>query len=75
LIRAIHVKIPEAHIKVLLLSPAMGKIWFVTIIAFDDDAGKIYTVRRRIPEMSIAESQIFDDINKAMRLFNEWLKQ
>ena len=50
------------------------KKWEVSIIEFQNIIGKKYKVTRRIPELSVAETRIFINKKKALKLFNNWLK-
>ncbi len=48
--------------------------WEVSISEYSDLEGVKYKVTRRIPELSVAETKIFSNKNKAKKLFNEWLE-
>ena len=50
------------------------KKWEVSIIVLQDDIGKKFKVTRRLPELSVSETKIFRDKEKAKQLFDEWLK-
>ena len=50
------------------------KKWEISIIELENKEGKKYKVTRRLPEMSVAETKIFDSKEKAIMQFNEWLK-
>ena len=47
------------------------KKWIISIIELQN---KKYKVTRRIPEMSVAETKIFDSFDDAEIQFNNWLK-
>ena len=51
----------------------LTKKWEVSIMEYQDEAGKKYKVTRRIPELSVAETKIFDSKEKAKSQFEEWL--
>ena len=40
---------------------------------YQDESGKRYKVTRRIPELSVAETKIFNSKEKAKLQFEEWL--
>jgi hypothetical protein len=50
------------------------KRWEVSIMELEDHAGKKYKVTRRLPEMSVAETRMFQSKEEAKELFDEWLK-
>lgn len=45
----------------------------VSIIEFRDN-GKKFKVTKRIPDMSISETELFDTKEEALRQFEEWLE-
>lgn len=49
-------------------------LWEVSILQFKDDFGIKYKVTRRLPEMLVAETIIFNSKKEARELFDEWLK-
>ena len=50
------------------------KKWEVSIIEFEENGKKKYKVTKRMPEMSVAETKIFDSKEEAKKQFDEWLK-
>ena len=50
------------------------KKWEISIMEIENNEGKKYKVTRRLPEMSVAETKIFNSKEKARRQFNEWLQ-
>lgn len=48
--------------------------WEVTIIEVENDVGKKYKVTRRIPDMSIAETNLFRTKEEAKKQFDKWLR-
>ena len=52
----------------------LTKKWEVTISKYQNHIGKKYKVTRRLPEISVAETNVFRTKKKARRLFDEWLK-
>jgi len=52
----------------------LTKKWEISIIELEDIAGIKYKVTRRLPEMSVAETKIFNSKKEAITQFNEWLK-
>ena len=47
--------------------------WEITIMEIENSEGKKYKVTRRLPELSIAETKIFDSKESAKRQMEEWL--
>ncbi len=50
------------------------KKWEVSIIEIEYNKKKKYKVTRRLPELTVAETRIFDSKEKAIEQFTEWLK-
>jgi len=48
--------------------------WEVSVIQFQEDEEIKYKVTRRIPELNVAETKIFNSKNDTKELFEEWLK-
>lgn len=46
----------------------------VTIIEIENHIGKKYKVTKRIPELSVAETKVFESKAEAKRQFDEWLE-
>jgi hypothetical protein len=51
----------------------LQKKWEVSIIEFFENENKKYKVTRRLPEMSVAETKIFEKLEEAKKQFNDWL--
>lgn len=51
----------------------LTKKWEVSIMEYQDETGTKYKVTRRIPELSVAETKIFNSKEKAKEQFEEWL--
>lgn len=49
------------------------KAWEVSMSEWQSQEGKRYKVTRRMPELSMAETKIFDSKDKARMQFEEWL--
>ena len=47
--------------------------WEVSLSVFESSEGRKYKVTRRLSELSVAETKIFDNLNEARELFDEWL--
>tara|TARA_Y100000310_G_C20629950_1_gene788091 strand:- start:297 stop:449 length:153 start_codon:yes stop_codon:yes gene_type:complete len=47
--------------------------WEVTISEIKDN-GKKYKVTRRMPEMNVAETKLFDSIDEAKKQLELWLE-
>jgi len=47
--------------------------WEVSIMEYQDETGTKYKVTRRIPELSVAETMVFNSKEKAKIQFEEWL--
>lgn len=45
--------------------------WEVTIIELKDN-GKNYKVTRRVPDLRISDTKIFEDYEKALEQVREW---
>lgn len=52
----------------------LTKKWGVSIIEFENDVGKKYKVTRRVPEMSVANTKVFNSKEEAKKQFDEWLQ-
>ena len=50
-----------------------NKKWEVSIIEFENKEGKKYKVTRRLPELKVAETKIFDSKEEAKNQFDDWL--
>lgn len=46
--------------------------WEVTIRKLRKNGSFIYKVTRRLPELTVAETRIFQSENEALRQFYEW---
>lgn len=51
----------------------MTKKWEVSIMELQDESRKIYKVTRRIPELSVSETKVFNRKEDAKKLFDIWL--
>jgi len=49
------------------------KRWEVSIVEMKDNGNTFYKVTRRLAEMEVAETKIFDTKEKAKQQFEEWL--
>jgi len=49
------------------------KKWEISIMEIEEKEGKRYKVTRRLPEMSVAETKVFNSKEKALEQFNEWM--
>lgn len=49
------------------------KKWEISIIEIKDN-GKKYRVTRRLPDMSAAETKVFDSKEEAKKQFDKWLE-
>jgi hypothetical protein len=47
--------------------------WEITMIELEDHNGKKYKVTRRLPELNVAETKIFENIEEAKSQFEAWL--
>jgi hypothetical protein len=45
----------------------------ISIIEFENHNGKKYKVTKRLPDMSVAETKIFETKEEAKKQFDEWL--
>ncbi len=50
------------------------KTWEVSISELQNSIGVLYKVTRHIPDMSVIETKMFRDKEKAIELFNKWFK-
>lgn len=50
------------------------KKWEISLMEFSNHIGKKYKVTRRIPELSVAETKIFNSKWEAKKQFDEWLE-
>jgi len=46
----------------------------ISCLCYKDNGGKKYKVTRRIQNMSVAETRIFDSLEEAKKQFDDWLK-
>lgn len=51
----------------------MTKKWEVSMMEFEDSQGKKFKVTRRLPELTVAETKIFNSLEQAKKQFDEWL--
>jgi len=51
----------------------MNKKWEFSIIELKKNGKKKYKVTKGLPEMSVAETKIFDSKEKALKQLEEWL--
>ena len=51
----------------------LTKKWEISLAEFENTAGKLFKVTRRLPKMAVAETKVFRSREQAMQLFNEWL--
>lgn len=49
-----------------------SKKWEISIIEFGNNEGKKYKVTRRLPDMSVAETKLFESKEEAKKQFEEW---
>ncbi len=49
------------------------KQWEVSIIKLEEESRIYYKVTRRLAELSVAETRLFDSKEKAKQQFEEWL--
>lgn len=52
----------------------LNKKWEISIIEFENNVNKKYKVTRRLPDLAVSETKIFDSKEKAKKQFDEWLK-
>ena len=50
------------------------KKWEISIIELEDSKSKKYKVTRRLPDMSVAETKMFNSKEETKKQFDEWLK-
>lgn len=50
-----------------------NKKWEVSIMELQTEKGMVYKVTRRVPEMGVAETKVFPNLNEARKQFEEWL--
>ncbi len=51
------------------------KKWEVSISEYEVSAGKLqWKVTRRLPEMTVAETKMFNSKEEAIRQYEEWLQ-
>lgn len=48
--------------------------WIVTVMEIKENNKPCFKVTRRIPELKVAETKIFESEKEAKKQFNEWLK-
>jgi hypothetical protein len=46
--------------------------WEVSLISFRIGHSQRYKVTRRFPQLSVAETKVFENIDDAKRQFDEW---
>ena len=51
----------------------MNKKWEVSVIELKKSGKTKYKVTRRLPEMSVAETKMFDSKQEALNQVQEWL--
>lgn len=49
------------------------KKWEISIMEYENHEGKKYKVTRRLPDMSVAETKIFESKEEAKKQFEDWL--
>jgi hypothetical protein len=54
---------------------AINHRWEVSIIKLEEQGKTKYKVTRRLPELTVAETQIFNSREEAQLQFEEWLLQ
>ncbi|KKQ36129.1 MAG: hypothetical protein US54_C0079G0005 [Candidatus Roizmanbacteria bacterium GW2011_GWA2_37_7] len=50
------------------------KRWEISIIELKNNSGRRFKVTRRLPEISVSETKMFNSKKKAKKQFEEWLK-
>lgn len=50
------------------------KKWVVSISEYKENEKTLFKVTRRIPELSVSETKVFDSKEEAKKQFEEWLK-
>ncbi len=50
------------------------KQWEVSIIELNNQGALLYKVSRRMPQLHVAETKLFDSKEKAKEQFEEWLR-
>ncbi len=48
--------------------------WEISILEFENGEGKKYKVTKRVPDVSVAETKVFNSKDEAKKQFDEWLK-
>lgn len=51
------------------------KKWEVSIMEIQDEEGVKFKVTRRLTEMSVAETKVFNSKEEAKRQFDQWLSE
>ena len=51
-----------------------AKKWEISILEFKNKIQKKFKVTRRLPELSVAETKMFEKKEEAIKQFEEWLK-
>ena len=52
----------------------LTKRWELSIMEFENHIGKKYKVTRRLPDLSVAETKVFESKEEAKKQFDQWLK-
>lgn len=47
--------------------------WEISLLKFRDNNITKYKVTRRLPELSVAETKIFEDLEEAKNQFESWI--
>jgi len=58
-----------------MISVDNQKRWEISIIEFKIDGFIKFKVTRRLPEMSVAETKVFDTKEEAKKQFDEWINE
>ena len=51
------------------------KNWEISIIIMETDEGKKYKVTKRVPELAVSETKIFNNLTEAEKQFTGWLRE
>ena len=49
------------------------KKWEISIFEYENDVGKKFKVTRRLPDMAVAETKIFESKEEAKKQVEDWL--
>jgi len=52
----------------------LTKKWEISIIELENNTEKKYKVTRRLPDLSVAETKVFNSKEEAKKQFDEWLE-